>query len=127
MDLPNWSFVGRRPRHQLDGAATVDVEIQWQSSGKSSRQAAELIDFSRQGARFRSGAALAIDETIGFFLRHPPSDIDVALSGMVRWRAKEDADRWLYGCQFREEVPLETLGELFLSGILAAQPPTSPG
>ncbi|HQU46493.1 MAG TPA: PilZ domain-containing protein, partial [Pirellulales bacterium] len=117
MDLPNWSFVGRRPRHQLDGAATVHVEIQWQSSGKPSRQAAELVDFSRQGARFRSGAALATGETIGFFLRQPVSGIDLALPGVVRWRANEEADRWLYGCQFREEVPLETLGELFLSGI----------
>lgn len=120
MTARNWNFVGRRPRHALRGDGCVDVEIGRPAVG-SERLAAELVDFSRQGVRFRAAAAITKDEPIVIFLREPASALDLALAGVVRWRTAEEANRWLYGCQFMEEVPLETLGELFLSGILAAQ------
>ena len=125
MPARNWNFIGRRPRHSLAGDGRLDVEIGRPATG-GQRLPAELVDFSRQGTRFRTAAALAKDEPIIIFLREAAAALDLALAGVVRWRASEEADRWLYGCQFMEELPLETLGELFLSGILAAHPPASP-
>lgn len=123
MSIDDWSFIGRRPRHQ----ATLEVEVVRAAGGQAERLTAELIDLSRHGARLSAEAALAEDEPITIFLPKESTGLDLALSGAVRWRSREEASRWLYGCQFKEEVPLETLGELFLAGILSVQPPTSSG
>jgi hypothetical protein len=119
MKISDWDFVGRRPRH----VAVSVVDVERTARAGPARFAAELVDFSRQGARLRTEVLLADDEAIKIFLPKASTGIDVAFPGAVRWRAEEEASRWLYGCQFKDEVPLETLGELFLAGILSDQPP----
>lgn len=121
MKTGDWEFVGRRPRHL---AASV-VKVARAAGAVPGRFTAELVDFSRQGARIRTEVRLAEDEPVEIFLPNVSTGLDLAFPGAVRWCAKEEASRWLYGCQFRDEVPLEMLGELFLSGILSDQPPRS--
>jgi hypothetical protein len=123
MSRRDWSFIGRRPRHQ----AAIEVAVVRAGGGEAVPLTAELVDLSRHGARLRAEMALAEDEPITIFLSKESTGLDLAFPGAVRWRSREEASRWVYGCQFNEEVPLETLGELFLAGILSVQPPTSSG
>ena len=88
---------------------------------------AELLDLSRQGARLRAEAALGENEILTICVRAGQPALDLDLTGAVRWRKQEADSRWSYGCEFKEELPLETLGELFLRGILSAQSPASSG
>jgi len=127
MNMRDWDFIGRRPRHQAAVAEAVQVDVERGDDAPTSTVAAELVDFSRHGARVRAEAALAQDELVAIRLRQPTTGLDVALPGAVRWRSQEASGHWLYGCQFKEEVPLEMLGELFLCGILSARPPASSG
>jgi hypothetical protein len=123
MRINDWDYVGRSPRHQ----AATQVEIERAGVTPPRRLTADLVDFSRQGARLRAEPVLAQDEPIIILLRNPSIGLDLAFPGAVRWCGEYDGSRRLYGCQFKEEVPLETLGELFLAGILSVQPTASSG
>lgn len=122
MEAPDRDYVGRFPRHQ----ALTQIEIE-RAGRTPSRVTAELLDFSRQGARLRAEAVLAPSEPIVILLRNASIGLDLAFPGAVRWCGQDEGGRRLYGCQFKEEVPLETLGELFLAGILSVQPTASSG
>jgi hypothetical protein len=123
MKINDWDYVGRSPRHQ----ATIQVEIERAADCPPARVTADLVDFSRHGARFSTDLVLAENEAIVILLRNASISLDLAFPGAVRWCGQQDGSRWLYGCQFKEEVPLETLGELFLAGILSVQPTASSG
>jgi hypothetical protein len=120
MDIDRWAFVARRPRHQ---AGSDELAIQLlRDSGRAPRAvAAALVDFSRQGARLTVGDPLDLAETVILQWQTRGTGLDLHLTGAVRWQAPQ-ADGWLVGCQFHEEVSMETLGELFLRGILSHQP-----
>jgi hypothetical protein len=123
MRINDWDYVGRGPRHQ----AATQVEIE-RAGTPPSCIAADLVDLSRQGARLRTEPVLAENEPIVILLRNASIGLDLAFPGAVRWCGQqEEGSRRLYGCQFKEEVPLETLGELFLAGILSVQPTASSG
>jgi hypothetical protein len=127
MYMRNWTPTGRRPRHQATAAEAITIELRRAAGQLPECVAAELLDLSRQGARLRAPAALGEDEDLTFSLRSAQPALDLHLTGVVRWRKQEAVGRWLYGCEFKDELPLETLGELFLSGILSARPPASSG
>ncbi|HEV3340702.1 MAG TPA: PilZ domain-containing protein [Pirellulales bacterium] len=118
MKINDWEYVGRSPRHQ----AVTEVEIERAGYAPPARVTADLVDFSRYGARFSTEPALAENEPIVILLRNASIGLDLAFPGAVRWWTRQEDGRRLYGCQFKEEVPLETLGELFLAGILSVQP-----
>ena len=123
MKIRDWDYVGRSPRHQ----AETEVEIERAAGTSPVRLSADLVDFSRQGARLRAESLLVENEPIVILLRNASIGLDLAFPGAVRWCGQQDGSRRLYGCQFKEEVPLETLGELFLAGILSVQPTASSG
>ena len=47
------------------------------------------------------------------------SGVSLALPGKVCWQRPEDGDTWQLGCLCSQQVDWETLGELFLTGVLA--------
>lgn len=123
MKIRDWDYVERGPRHQ----SATQVEIERFGGTPPRRIAADLVDFSRHGARLRTEPVLVEDEPITILLRNAAIGLDLSFPGAVRWCGQQDGGRRLYGCQFKEEVPLETLGELFLAGILSVQPTASSG
>lgn len=127
MNMRDWGFVARRPRHEATVAKAVRVQLERGNHALPATVSAELVDLSRQGARLRAEIALAEDEAVAIRLRAAATGLDLTLPGAVRWRAQEAGGQWSYGCQFKEEVPLEMLGELFLCGILSVRPPASSG
>jgi hypothetical protein len=119
-----WNFVGRKPRHLVADASQVNVRLDRGGPGKGASLAADLIDFARNGAQLRivggpELASLAKGEAVVLGLRSKKSDIDILLPGTIRWQQPEGPGQWLVGCEFSEEVSLETLGELFLNEILS--------
>lgn len=123
--MQNFNTQGRRPRHEVADAGAPRVEVRRAPGELPQMVAADLLDLSRQGARLRAGTALGEQETLIICLRHVELGLDLHLTGVVRWR-KQDADgRWSYGCEFKDELPLETLGEFFLCGILSVRPACS--
>ena len=105
----------------------MQVEIERVTGTTPSRLPADLLDFSRHGARLRTDVALVENEPIVILLRNASIGLDLAFPGAVRWCGQQEEGSRLYGCQFKEEVSLETLGELFLAGILSVQPTASSG
>ncbi len=84
----------------------------------------ELIDFARNGAQLRiaggpESSCLAKGEVVVLGLRAQKTGLDIRLPGTIRWQQAAGPGQWLVGCEFDEEVPLETLGELFLNEILS--------
>ncbi|HVX16219.1 MAG TPA: PilZ domain-containing protein [Pirellulales bacterium] len=121
------SPLGRRPRHSAATAEIVTCELR-RAAGELPRVvAAELLDLSRQGTRLRTEAVLAPNEVLSICLRSDEPALDLNLTGVVRWRQQEATGRWLHGCEFKGELSLETLGELFLCGVLSTRPPASSG
>ena len=125
--MRNQQFSGRRPRHEAASAEEVVVGLERAEGDLPQFVKADLLDMSRLGIRVRSEAALAEGEFLTIRLQSEAAALDLHLTGVVRWRKQEAIDRWSYGCQFMEELPLETLGEFFLCGILSVQPPAPSG
>lgn len=123
--MSNGNIVGRRPRHPLATAEAVEIEMRRGPGLLPQVVPVEVVDLSRQGARLRAGAVVAEDEVLTICLRAAEPALDLHLTGVVRWRKQDVDGRWLYGCEFKDELPLETLGELFLCGILSARPACS--
>jgi hypothetical protein len=119
-----WDYVGRKPRHAVADAGAVAVRLGRPGEKLEECLDAELVDFARNGARLRivesAGAAwLAEGERAVLHVRSLKPGVDVGLPGTVRWRRADGPGLWLIGCEFEAEVPLETLGELFLNEILS--------
>lgn len=115
--------MARRPRHQSTGGELAVALVR--HAGRSpAALAASLVDFSRQGARLTVACQLDPAEPVVVRFQSGGIGLDLDLAGAVRWQTYQ-AEHWLVGCQFDEEVSMETLGELFLRGILSHQP-TSP-
>lgn len=112
--------MARRPRHPLMGDGLA-VELVREASRSPRSVAAEVVDFSRQGARLTVACPLDPAEPVVLRLESRGIGLDLDLPGAVRWQTPQ-AEHWLVGCQFHEEVSMETLGELFLRGILSDQP-----
>lgn len=121
MKLDRWAFSGRRPRHPVADDDAVSISVDW-AIGTSAGGDAQLVDLSRRGARLLVNVPPAENEPIVFRLADQRTGLDLSLPGAVRWLTKQVDDRWLIGCEFHTEVPLETLGELFLCGILSDRP-----
>lgn len=115
--------MARRPRHQSTGDGLA-IELV-RHAGRSPRAVtAAVVDFSRQGTRLTVAHPLDPAEPVVMRFHDRGIGLDLDLPGAVRWQVPQ-ADHWLVGCQFHEEVSMETLGELFLRGLLSQQPASS--
>ena len=112
-------FVARQPRHPSTGTV---VEFRREPGGRSDTFNAELVNLSREGFQLRLPAALNDDETIVMTITYPDDDVDAMFPAQVRWQAKDPEGGWLVGCKTSWQIDLETLGQLFLSEILATDP-----
>lgn len=112
-------FVARSPRHASTG---VTVEVRRSPGGSADSVGAELVNLSREGFQLRLPLAPDDQETLVMCVRAPDQEVDVMFPAIVRWRREEPSGNWLAGCQTNWQLDLETLGELFLSEILVADP-----
>jgi len=109
-----------RPRQHLVDADALHVQIQRQVDGAGDVHHATLIDISRHGFCVQTSTPLDDEEAVVLRLRDDNSGMDLTLAGTVRWQREPKNDTWLIGCSADQELAWETLGELFLNGILCA-------
>jgi hypothetical protein len=110
--------LGRRPRYSVvEGHAAES----WLERAHG-HLAAELTNFSRHGVGLVTSLPAEQGEHIVVRIRHAPSGLDLSYAGTVKWRHADDSGHWHVGCEFAKPISFETLGELFLHGILKADP-----
>ncbi|MEX2559973.1 MAG: PilZ domain-containing protein [Pirellulales bacterium] len=115
----------RRPRYEARAGHQAQLRIE-RSGRLPPIVPAELINFSRHGARLAVGSPLEDGEQFMLLLTHSKAGMALTLAGELRWQAPTDAGGWLMGCEFVTEVSMETLGEMFLNEILDDQPMQPP-
>lgn len=118
-------YWARKPRYAGNQSHRLEVRLE-RPADPAPAPAAELVDLSRSGMQLRASAPVATGESIVVRLRDVESGVDLSLPATVRSLAPERPGAWRVGCRFTREVPLETLGELFLNDILMpqAEPPS---
>lgn len=117
------AYLARRPRHLATGGGGLDVTVRRSSRREPRLVEAELLNLSRRGVQLRVAAELEVRESVTLQLASEASDLQLTRSAEVRWRHPEPSGAWTVGCMFARQVDLETLGELFLSELLATDPP----
>ena len=116
-----WAYVPRKPRHPAAEPQNIRVEIERSSDEVPRVVEAELLDVSRNGFQIRASVPLAVEEQITLRLHVEQSNFHLGVPAVVRWRRSEDDQKWLFGCRAAREMDWESLGELFLHGILATE------
>lgn len=108
-----------RPRHHVVDPDSLHVQLQRRVDELVDVLQAMLIDISRNGFCVEVAKPLAEEETVVLRLHDDNSGMDLTLAGTVRWsRESEEGGGWATGCSADQELAWETLGELFLNGIL---------
>ena len=119
MPADYWKHVARAPRHLAGDAEPPQVQIA-QASGKVIE--AELRDLSRQGCQVRVPVPMTVGEPVIVRIEQAESGFQLTIEGTVRWQ-RPDEGAWLVGCRAARDVDWESLGELFLNGILSTELP----
>lgn len=112
--MADGDFIIRRPRHEASIGSQVIAELLNESDSMS----AELADLSRLGLKLIVNSQLAADDRLRLRVTQPANHFQLELPITVRWCRPEDNGRWGVGCVFDCELSWETMGELFLNGIL---------
>ena len=108
-------YVPRKPRHR---STEPEVEVIRSDAEDDGTLTAELVNLSRDGYQLRVSRPMAISESITTCISDEQTGLDVRLPAVVRWRRPDEGATWLVGCLSDAEIDLESLGELFLNGIL---------
>lgn len=116
-----------RPRHHVVDPDSLHVQIQQRVDGVVGVLPATLLDISRNGFCVQTNRPLAEDESVVLRLHDDNSGMDLTLAGTVRWLREQDGKGWSIGCSADQELAWETLGELFLNGILRMEEPALQG
>ncbi len=125
MKAKNFRYFPRKPRHPAAGNNQLRVVVARSRGSVPKRLQAELTNFSRHGFQLRVAFPLKVEEPINVRFHEEATGLRLALPALVRWRGPERDGKWLVGCLSAREVDLETLGELFLSNVLASEGPSS--
>jgi len=83
---------------------------------------AQLIDCSREAIQLLLAVPLERGERIRVRLRDESSGMQLDVAGAVSAQRDELPSGWSATCRFDQELDWETLGELFLCGILETAP-----
>jgi hypothetical protein len=118
-------FVARSPRHQVNQAPSVRVTAERVDTSGSTTIEAELLNLSRNGVRLRLAVAVAVREPITVRIWDEASGLLLKRTATVQWRHAQEDGHWSVGCSFDKTIDWQTLGELFLSGLLSTSPPGS--
>lgn len=78
----------------------------------------KLVDFSRHGVQLRMTSPLEPETSLIVHIQDASADLDIVLPGRIRWQRGFKDGYWHAGCIFDEAVGYETMGELFLHGVL---------
>ncbi|MCA9246506.1 MAG: PilZ domain-containing protein [Planctomycetales bacterium] len=111
-------FIARAPRHAATGVESLRLTYR-RAGGKPDAVEAELIDLSRSGIQFRTGAAMVNGERVSMCIEDVETGFRSEHEAVVRWQRTAPEKRWLTGCQFLAELSWEVLGELFLTEALS--------
>ena len=114
-----WNHVPRKPRHPAAETEKLRTEMERSSEKVPRVVEAELLDVSRNGFQARTSFPLAVGEQITLRLHVDRQDFHLSVPADVRWRRSEGGRSWLLGCMSNREIDWESLGELFLHGVLA--------
>jgi len=123
MTPDNRQFVPRRPRHAVNTAADLCVEVERSASQNPARLDVGLVDLSRSGFGIRSTVPLDKDESFTLLVYHPSSGLRLTLPAIVQWQSREAGGSFYLGCWSVQQIPWETLGELFLNHVLTMETP----
>jgi hypothetical protein len=83
---------------------------------------AQLLDCTREELRLLVAAPLELRERVRVRLRDVSSGLQLDVAGSITSRSDATPDGWSVTCRFDHELDWETLGELFLCGILETAP-----
>lgn len=122
MSLSYSGYGPRKPRHEVSTGSGFPAEIERSAGQSAGPIEAELVNLSRERYQVRTHVALEKGESITLKLHDEKSGLSVSLPGAVCWSRSRDGVTWLAGCRSSSPVEWETLGELFLGGILATEP-----
>jgi len=109
----------RRPRHSAVENEQSRVWLDRSLGELGALVEAQLVDFSREGAKFELSGPVVPDESLLVRIQDKANSLDITLPAVVRWQRAEGPGKWAMGCLFDQEVPYEVVGELFLSGVLS--------
>ncbi len=83
---------------------------------------AQLLDCTREELRLLLAVPLELRERIRVRLRDESSGLQLDVAGSITAQREKAPDGWSVTCRFDHELDWETLGELFLCGILEGAP-----
>jgi len=112
-----WKHVARGPRHAAVEGQSPEVHVV-QASAKAVE--AQLRDLSRQGCQLRIPRPMRVGQAIAVQIDHEESGVHLSIDATIRWQ-QPDGETWLIGCQAGRELNWESLGELFLGGVLSSE------
>ena len=92
------------------------------ADGEPTPVSAQLLDCTREELRLLLTVPLELRECIRVRLRDESSGLQLDVAGAITARRDETPDGWSVTCRFDHELDWETLGELFLCGILESAP-----
>ena len=116
-------YIPRRPRYQATHDRSLRVTVERSAQRQPAVISAELVDFSRSGFRLRLTVPVDVKEVLTLQLHEEQSGLHLALAGTVQWQCCDGPEAWLIGCKTSVDLDWETLGELFLNGILSTEAP----
>jgi hypothetical protein len=114
----SWSQILRRPRYEVAPGLGLRAQVQRGAEESSGPLEAELLNLSRHGFQLRMTVPLVMGESVALRLSVEKGNLDATLPGTVQWQSPDGGETWLVGCQTTRAIAWETLGELFLNGIL---------
>ena len=115
-------FVVRRPRHSAINCSPSQVWLERSSAQTDQQRDAQLVDFSRKGAKFELSAPLRPEESFRARIKQDANSVDITLPAVVRWQRADADGKWTMGCLFEHQGPYVVVGELFLCGLLSTEP-----
>jgi len=116
-----WNFAARKPRHTAAPTNQVSVEIERMPGCTPGKFKSYLCDVSRTGAQICGRVQVEAGESCDIHITSKDKTLDVVLPATVRWsRPSPQPGIFLTGLVFPVEAAYETLGELFLHGVLKA-------
>lgn len=110
--------VVRDPRYRIIDIASTWVEIERSDKCDPATIPALVVDFSRHGMQVRVAVPPDVGETVTLRLVDEKNDFRVRIPATVQWHRPVTDVTIAVGFRFVEKIDWETMGEMFLTGIL---------
>jgi hypothetical protein len=111
-------YVPRPPRYVVAPDAPLRLQVSCPADQPPIEGSVRLANLSRSGFGLRLAESVTVGHPIMVRVRHEGSALDLSLVGIVQWQKRQPDDTWLIGCRCVRDLAWETLGELFLLGVL---------